>query len=257
MRKLFSAIRSGFGFLTTIPVGISMEGIENLMKHIYLFPVIGSIVGIIIGGIGYASSKVLHPLMVSVVIIISIYYLTGINHLDGLADFGDGAVAHATREEKIAAMKDTALGTGGLIFCMSMILGVFASLYTIAESNVFESNAFLPYVLIVAEISAKQSMVTIAVFGKRIYEGFGAITVENAKLSDLIIGMIFSSIVSYFLLGIKGLLALLFSQLFMGLLLYTANRNFGGVNGDVVGASNEIGRMVALFFMGGMVWMHL
>ncbi|MDL5502271.1 MAG: adenosylcobinamide-GDP ribazoletransferase, partial [Candidatus Methanoperedens sp.] len=31
MRKFLSAIRSGFGFLTTIPVGITMEGIENLM----------------------------------------------------------------------------------------------------------------------------------------------------------------------------------------------------------------------------------
>lgn len=248
--RFFSAIRSGFGFLTTIPVR-NTEDIEDIMKHIYLFPIIGLIIGIITGGVGYASSRIFPPVMVSVVIIISIYYLTGINHLDGLADFGDGVVT-PTKEKKIASMKDPAIGTGGLIFCICMILGIFASLYTIAESS-----AFLPYALIVAEVGAKQSMITVAAFGKKIHEGLGAITLKNTKLSDLIIGMIFSSGVSYFLLDMNGITALLFSQLFMGLVLYTAKRNFGGVSGDVIGASNEIGRLVTLFFIGGMVWTHL
>ena len=55
MKELLFALRSGFGFLTTIPVGISMEGIEKLMKHIYLFPVVGAIVGLLLAGAGYAS----------------------------------------------------------------------------------------------------------------------------------------------------------------------------------------------------------
>jgi adenosylcobinamide-GDP ribazoletransferase len=38
--------------------------------------------------------------------------------------------------------------------------------------------------------------------------------------------------------------------------LNTANRHFGGVSGDIVGASNEIGRLAALMFIGGYVWMQ-
>jgi adenosylcobinamide-GDP ribazoletransferase len=33
-----------------------------------------------------------------------------------------------------------------------------------------------------------------------------------------------------------------------------AERNFGGVNGDVMGAANEIGRIAALLVLGMLVW---
>ncbi len=147
MSELLSALRSGFGFLTTIPVGITMEGIEKLMKQIYLFPVVGAVLGVILAGVGFASSVIFPPLLASFIIIISIYCLTGFNHIDGLADFGDGIAAHGSREKKIAAMRDTALGTGGLVFPVIVILGVFSSLFYI-------SPHLLPHALVVAETAA-------------------------------------------------------------------------------------------------------
>ena len=254
MRQFLSALRSGFGFLSTIPVGISKEGIENLMKHIYLFPIVGTVIGIILAVIGVTSSLILSPIMLALLVIISIYYFTGINHIDGLADFGDGIAAHGTKEKKIAAMRDTAVGTGGIVFCMISILGLFVSLVSIQETNVF---LLLPFALIVAETSAKQSMVTVAAFGRRIHEGFGAMTVDNTKKSDLIIGTVFSASVCYIVLGFLGIEAFIISQLAGLLVLNTANRHFGGVSGDIVGAANEIGRLAALLYLGGAGWMLL
>jgi len=254
MRKFLSAVRNGFGFLSTIPVGISMEGIENLMKHIYLFPVVGAVIGIILAVIALASSLIFSPIMLALILIISIYYFTGINHIDGLADFGDGIAAHGTKEKKIAAMRDTAVGTGGIVFCLISILGLFVSLVSIQETNVY---LLLPFALIVAETSAKQSMVTVAAFGRRIHEGFGAMTVDNTKRSDLIIGTIFSASVCYIVLGYLGIEAFIISQLAGLLVLNTANRHFGGVSGDIVGAANEIGRLAALLYLGGVGWMLL
>ncbi len=250
MREFLSALRSGFGFLSTIPVGITMEGIENLMKHAYLIPIIGAVLGIILGIIGYIFSIIFPQAIIPFAIIIGIYFLTGFNHIDGLADFGDGIAAHGTREKKIAAMRDTAVGTGGLVFCMIALLGVFESLSSV-------SKVMLPAALIVAETGAKQSMVTVAAFGNKLHEGFGSITVENTKLSDFIIGMIFTGAVSYFFLGILGIEALIVSQLAAFLVLNTANRHFGGVSGDIIGASNEVGRLAALLFIGGFAWMQL
>jgi adenosylcobinamide-GDP ribazoletransferase len=254
MRKFLSALRNGFGFLSTIPVGISMEGIENLMKHIYLFPVVGAVIGIILAVIGLASSPIFSPIMNALLLIISIYYFTGINHIDGLADFGDGIAAHGTKEKKIAAMRDTAIGTGGIVFCMITILGLFVSLISIQEIDAY---LFLPFSLIVAETSAKQSMVTLAAFGRRIHEGFGAMTVDNTKMSDLLIGTIFSASVCYIVLGFLGIEAFIISQLAGLLVLNTADRHFGGVSGDIVGAANEIGRLAALLYLGGAGWMLL
>lgn len=255
MRELLFALRSGFGFLTTIPVGISMEGIEKLMKHIYLFPVVGAIIGLLLAGIGYATSAIFPPALTSIIVIIFIYYLTGFNHIDGLADFGDGVAAHGTREKKIAAMRDTAVGTGGMIFCMIAIVGVFSSLFSIAEKK-----EILPYLipsaLIAAETCAKQTMVTVAAFGKKLHEGFGAMTVDNTKISDFAAGLVFTGVICYLVLGSNGIGVLIVSQSAGLLVLNTANRHFGGVSGDIVGASNEIGRLAALLFIGSYVWMQ-
>lgn len=255
MKELLFALRSGFGFLTTIPVGITMEGIEKLMKHIYLFPVVGAVVGLLLAGAGYASSAVLPPILTSFIVIISIYYLTGINHIDGLADFGDGIAAHGTREKKIAAMRDTAVGTGGMIVCIIAILGIFSSLVSIIEKKEFLPY-LLPFALIAAETCAKQTMVTVAAFGKKLHEGFGAMTVDNTKISDFVTGLVFTEVICYLALGPIGTGALIVSQSAGLLVLNTANRHFGGVSGDIVGASNEIGRLAALMFIGGYVWMQ-
>ncbi len=254
MRKFILALRNGFGFLSTIPVGITMEGIENLMKHIYIFPVVGTVIGIILALIVIVLTALFSPLMVSLFVIVLIYYITGFNHIDGLADFGDGLAAHGTKDKKIAAMRDTAIGTGGIVFCMIAIIALFVSLVSIQESDFF---LILPFALIVAETSAKQSMVTVAAFGRSLHAGFGAMTVNNTKRSDLIIGTVFSAAVCYVVLGVMGLSAFIVSQLAGLLVLNTANRHFGGVSGDVVGASNEIGRLAALLFIGGMGWMLL
>ena len=254
MSELLLALRSGFGFLTTIPVGITMEGIEKLMKHIYLFPVVGAVLGLLIAGIGYASSMIFPPVVTSVIVVISVYYLTGFNHIDGLADFGDGIAAHGTVEKKIAAMRDTAVGTGGVVLCIILILGVFSTLYTIGEKRLLLPY-LLPGSLIVAETAAKQAMVTVAAFGRSIYKGFGETTVDNTKKSDFIAGMAFSGMVCFLTLGTIGIGALIVSMASGFFVLYTANRHFGGLSGDTVGASNEIGRLAALLFIGGVAWM--
>ena len=93
-------------------------------------------------------------------------------------------------------------------------------------------------------------MVTVAAFGRRIHEGFGAMTVDNTKISDLIIGTVFSASVCYLVLGFIGIEAFIVSQLSGLLVLNTANRHFGGVSGDIVGAANEIGRLAALLYIG-------
>jgi len=68
---------------------------------------------------------------------------------------------------------------------------------------------------------------------------------------------VFTGVICYLVLGSNGIGALIVSQ-FAGLLvLNTANRHFGGVSGDIVGASNEIGRLTALMFVGGFAWMQL
>jgi len=261
---LFAA-RSCLGFLTTIPVGISMEGLAALGKRLYLFPVIGAVIGLLVGGIGYLFGSLLPPEAASVMIVASLYYLTGINHLDGLSDFGDGFVAHGSREKKIGAMRDVSLGIGGVVFCVIAVLGLFAAMSGVLgrdPAGVGVGYQFLA-VMIAAEVSAKQAMLTISAFGKSIHPGLGSIMIDETGFREFAIGLIFSGAVCVLVFAVAGGgmyvgpgagaglpvlgVAMLGSAIALSLVvLRIANRNFGGISGDVIGATNEIARLGAL-----------
>jgi adenosylcobinamide-GDP ribazoletransferase len=245
IRDFLFAARSGIGFLTTIPVGISMEGLAALGKRVYLFPVIGAVIGLLIGALGYLLESVLRsPDVAPVMVIAALYYLTGINHLDGLADFGDGFVAHGSREKKIGAMRDVSLGIGGVVFCVIVILGLFTAIGEIVGYG--NGHSLILMAMIAAEVSAKQAMLTISAFGKSIHQGLGSIMIDDTGFREFGVGLAFSAAVCWAVLAGVGLLMLVSATCASFVVLIVANRNFGGISGDVIGATNEIARVVAL-----------
>jgi adenosylcobinamide-GDP ribazoletransferase len=262
MREFLFAARSGLGFLTTIPVGISMEGLAALGKRVYLFPVIGVLIGVLIGAIGHLLGLFLPSGIAAVGVIVALYYLTGINHLDGLADFGDGVVAHGPREKKVGAMRDVSLGIGGVIFCVIVVLGLFAAIGEVLggaggvgggvmglAAGLSGGGGFL-MAMIASEVCAKQAMLTISAFGRSSHPGLGSIMIDETGLREFGVGLIFSGAVCWVVLAGSGLLLLGSTIGVAFVVLMTANRNFGGISGDVIGATNEIARVVALLVAG-------
>ena len=172
MKDLLFALKSGFGWLSTIPVGISMEGVDALMKHVYVFPLVGLVLGAILGVLAFIATLFLPSNLVAVAVIVAIYKLCGINHIDGLADFGDGVIAHGTWEKKVQAMKDVNLGTGGGLFIAVLLLATFAVVTDIPQR-------LLPLALLAAEVSAKEAMISFAAFSTSLQKGFGQIMIEK------------------------------------------------------------------------------
>ena len=227
------------------------------------------------------------------------YGIIWFNHLDGIADMGDGMTAHGSLEKKRKALKDMAIGIGGVAFTGLFLLLFYSSLATLenAASLIANSNGVIaPYVLgvfgivmsaisdlnlsggmanalimasfvgltvAVAETNGKQAMLTIAALGKPFQEGLGSMTIKGGTPVNFIIGIIFTTAVSTILLGIAGLIALIAATIAALIILNASNRHFKGLSGDGIGASNEIGRAVAitaaaltvLYLFGGMPWM--
>jgi len=244
MSDVLSAIKAGIGFLTTFPVGIDMGGVRKLSKHAYLFPFIGALIGLMVGGVGFILLH-LPTHLCSALIIVALYCITGLNHLDGLADFGDGLLTHDAPEEKIRMMHDPSVGVGGMFFVVMSLFILFSVIATIGEN--------IPFAIMVAEISAKQSMLT-ATFGKSMHKGLGSMFIENVHQHDFLIGLIFSMSICWYVLDVSGVVALFSALLSALIIVHIANRNFGGLNGDVLGAINEVGRMIALISIGVMTW---
>ncbi len=257
MNSFLLALRSGFGFLSTIPVGITMEGLDEFFKRTYLHLVVGIVIGLLMGAVAYMLVYLLPMPIAAILIIAFVYYLTGLNHLDGIGDLGDGLTAHGSVEKKLKALKDMSLGIGGVVYASITVIAFYAVLIslhgeaTMVYRNVADVAGIFFFAMLVSEISAMQSMLTIAAFGKPLHEGLGSILVNQTTIPKYLAGFtigIIACIVSSFYFGllIAGVLAFLVAILSSFVLLNISKRHFGGVNGDVIGASNEVGRLVSL-----------
>ena len=87
--KEFAAVIS---FLTIIPVSRTSSSIDiNLVaSKMYLFPLVGAIIGIMVGVLAYIISLYLPPLVLGFIVVLILVIVTGVNHTDALADFADG-----------------------------------------------------------------------------------------------------------------------------------------------------------------------
>jgi adenosylcobinamide-GDP ribazoletransferase len=176
--------------------------------------------------------------------------LAGLHHTDGLLDFGDGVMAHGSPEHKIEVMHDKMTGTGGLT------LGVFTLLVSaFCVSSLGSSSGFwgIPVIvsgLVVAEVAAKLSMVVGAWAGKAVHEGmnssFLAAMHGGKGNARLVAALAISLGIAVPLLWLTGAIVILVAVLTGLIMVAIAHRHFNGVTGDVLGATNELSRMVVL-----------
>lgn len=238
----------------------------NLQERTYLFPVAGALIGLILGVIATILMVLLpgQPGIFSVLMILSIYFFTGVNHLDALSDFGDGITAHGSREKKVRALKDMALGTGGVAFIVFYFLLLFVliqSLATLDISTGWGSGIGIGISLLVAEVASKHSMITTACLGQPIHQGMGSVIADNTGPGQLLVSLLISAAVCTVAMGVAGLVVLVMTMLLSVVVVVISNRHFGGINGDCIGTSNELARLVAFgtiftIYAGGLVaWM--
>lgn len=261
--NLFDGLLGAIGFLTTLPAG-KTDRFGNLQKQTYLFPVVGVLIGTILGAIATILMVLLpgQPGIFSVLMIISIYCFTGFNHLDALSDFGDGITAHGSREKKIKALKDMALGTGGVAFIVLYFLLIFVLIQSLVSVEI--GTRFVPGIgisLLVAEVASKHSMITTACLGPPIHKGMGSMIADNTGPGQLLVSFLISAAVCTVAMGMAGLVVLVMAMLLSVVVVVISNRHFGGINGDCIGTSNELARLMAfgtifIIYAGGLVaWM--
>jgi adenosylcobinamide-GDP ribazoletransferase len=104
--------------------------------------------------------------------------------------------------------------------------------------------------LVVSEVIAKFVMVLQAHRGMAAWEGIGSPFTQQMKSRTKFLAAAAITVpVAYLLGGFAGFYALGAAVIIAFVLLRVANRNFGGVSGDVFGASNEIARLSSLIIL--------
>lgn len=235
---MLKEIGSLFSFLTIIPT--NNASLETVAKYMYLFPVVGIVIGLLVGSIGFGLSSFLDPLVVGLLVVASLTLITGIHHTDGLADFADGLMTKGTKEKKLSAMKDLATGSAGIVAIVLYLIGLIIALSLSTGFQLFLA-------IFLSEIVAKFSMVLMASMGKSASLGSNSPFVELMKnRKKLAVASIITLIPLIMLGGTTGLIIFAVGTTFTLFLVAMATRSFGGLTGDVLGSANELTRLASL-----------
>jgi adenosylcobinamide-GDP ribazoletransferase len=238
---MLKEIGSIFSFLTIIPT--SNANLETVAKYMYLFPIVGIAIGLVVGSMGFGISFFLDPLIVSLLVVASLALITGIHHTDGLADFADGLMVKGAKEKKLAAMKDLATGSAGIVAIVLYLVGLIVAFSLSTGYQLFLA-------ILLSEIIAKYSMVLMASLGKSASVGSNSPFVELMKnRKKLAVTTVITLIPLIALGGTTGLIVFAVGTTFTLFLLALSTRSFGGITGDILGAANELSRLASVLVL--------
>ena len=227
MRNFISAIQ----FITIIPLG-KAETFDP-PKMIPYFPIVGILLGILVVLFDHAASRLWSMPVISLLDVIFLAVLTGAFHLDGLGDSADGLLGQRSKEKALIIMKDSRLGTMGLVAI------VFGLALKWAGISGLDANRTL--LLVIVPAYARAGML----FGMRFLEygrpaGGTGVDFFKSKLGwTAFWGLTAPVVLSVFLGWTAFWLNLSFVTL-TTLLIWYYKRRVGCITGDMLGAMAEI-----------------
>ncbi len=248
--------RDLLSFLTIIPLGETEDFVETSARNMWLFPLVGGLIGLFAAGYFWGSSFIVYCLLQVVNYVVHIptglllgiipsamtlaflLVFTGFQHFDGLVDLGNAIGLKKVEDRREIAHRWVVTYKGAL-------LAIFVEFSAFAGLFFLNANIALR-ALVVAEVAAKLAMVTIAWRGKAAHAGLGARFLGSAKRKLNVVAYVLSFVIGFVLLGLAGLLVVSGAVLF-GLFMERVGKSvFGGVSGDMIGATNEGARALTL-----------
>ena len=266
--KAIKTFRDLLSFLTIIPLGKTEDFVETSAEAVFLFPLIGAFIGLLGAGyflacnlivsnvlvfvdswIPYVPATFLSQLVPAVMTVALLLVLTGLQHFDGVVDLGNAIGVGNAEERRAIAHVWTVTYKGAVLAFFVEALAV-AGLFLLSWKFAFRA-------VFAAEVAAKLGMVTIMCVGKPTHKGLGSRFLSKAKRKRSAVAFVIAGLVVFPLFGFTqlGLIlsagVLLVSVLCGVLMNAVGNRVFGGVSGDMIGATNEVVRAVAVVFVAG------
>jgi adenosylcobinamide-GDP ribazoletransferase len=117
-----------------MPVRVDENIFEDATDVMWLFSLYGAFIGLISGLVGLALELLKVPSIVWATVVYALLLIvTGFNHMDGLLDFADAAVAQAPRERRLQIMKDQYMGATALSMGPAVALITITSLSSLSQ----------------------------------------------------------------------------------------------------------------------------
>ena len=236
IRAAFAAIM----FLTRIPVPRWVGHDPDLLAgSTTFFPVVGLIVGLL-GASVYRAAALLWPTMVAVTLAVAaIVWITGAFHEDALADACDGFGGGWERDQVLAIMKDSRVGSYGAVGVTLGIVARIVALVAIADAG---GPGAAARALLVAHVLARWSSLPLIFAYPYVREtaSKGRPFASSVTPARLVIGTALALGIALAVVDVAAL------PVFGVAIFVTAlggqyfRRRLGGITGDCLGAANQM-----------------
>ena len=229
-------------FLTAIPLSRSMHDAkpEELAASMSWYPLVGCLLGVLLVGADLFLAQIFSSQVTSLVLMLLLIGITRGLHQDGLADMVDGLAGGRTAQARLAIMRDGRIGAIGAT-------GLFLSLgLRYAGLNTLPADEHMA-LLIGMPVVGRWAMVVGAfhVTYARSEGGLAQPFLAHLSWQHLCVATVTAGLVLTLLLGPWAALgSLLIGAALIRLSTLWFHRMFGGITGDLLGATNEVAEIL-------------
>ncbi len=245
-------------FMTRYPVPIAVDfTVERFVAGMKWMPLVGLLVGLPAAGCFLLADNFLGLECAAIVSVMAGLVITGGLHLDGLADTADGIFSYRSRERMLEIMRDSVIGTNGVLALISCLLLKFVFLKNITATGALIAVLYTP-------VLGRTALVWHSAVAQYARDGKGlGEYVNQTGVTEAMWATLFSLLLAVFLLAFTGMAAgvilgvVVLLQVFAiaVAVIFAAylKKKIGGITGDTIGATVEITETVG-FFLFLLIW---
>ena len=231
-------VGEALGLLTRLPV--HTDGVRGV-KAAWAWPLAGAIVAFLSGVIGWICVAIgLTPGVTAAIILCALVVMTGAMHEDGLADCADGFWGGFDVTRRLEIMKDSQIGTYGVVALTFSLLVRWSALATLVSAG-----------WILAPLIAIAALSRVPMIGLMHWLP----SARPKGLSDktgvpdrdtLVIASVIALLLALFTIGFPSFLVAVVVAVAALATALVAQGKIGGQTGDVLGATQQIAEISAL-----------
>jgi adenosylcobinamide-GDP ribazoletransferase len=232
--RILAGARIAVGLLTVLPVGAQTES-EGIGAAAAWFPLVGALVGLAAGAVRFGADHLLGATVAAVLAVLVLVTLTGALHQDGLADVADALGVRGGRERRLKVMRDSTLGTFGVLALILWALLLVAALAALPRHRAIDT-------LVIAAALGRWAAVlhAIAVAPAR-PDGLGA--AFSPRPTAVLIATVLAA-TTIVLEPVPAAAGLVAAAITAGVTSAIATRTIGGRTGDTLGATVALAEAV-------------
>ncbi|MDD5116861.1 MAG: adenosylcobinamide-GDP ribazoletransferase [Candidatus Omnitrophica bacterium] len=245
---MIASFLSALQFLTVIPIKLKEANEQRMADSMVYFPFIGLLLGLFLIGVNALLSFLNFPsLAMNVITVITLIFITGGLHLDGLSDTADAFLSGRPGEQMLEIMRDSRTGVMGVLSLISVILLKIILLFSISGS--LESSALI----LMCSLSRWSAVAAVFFFPYARQQGKAEAFIKGMNLKIFILSAVATVLCASIAWQIRGLIVLLIVTGFSYALGKFSVKKIGGITGDTLGATielTEIITLLAIFILG-------